>query len=410
MTPAVLSLALLSGAATTLPAASAVATKHIAEQPAWLCKPGIPRNPCNQDLAGSPQRPGPGGAFTMRYPSGQSVTLDAQRVPSDRKERFAAPHRPPVDCFYAYPTVDMLGQNAFRVPEDHVMAVLMAQAARFSANCRIFAPVYRQATFAEHMLGGKEAALARGQADITRAWQHYWQHDNLDPVTHRHRGVVILGHSQGATALTAMMRREIDPKPAVRRHLISAVLLGGDVTTASFRHLPACARNSRRAPMPTGCVVAYSSYAKAPTRKDMFGHTNAPDTHVLCVNPAALLNGVPNQRRQRLDTYMPTRRALNGNPLAPKGSLGLILTGYQVSDADAGYVHRPSALDGQCRLNKTGHSTTSWLQVSGDTAAVTEPGAHSILSGLHVIDFNVAQGDLTRLVRAQSNAWLASRA
>ncbi|MGW1376078.1 DUF3089 domain-containing protein [Streptomyces sp. NPDC002446] len=407
LTPAVLSLALLSGTAAASTSAAAESGNQSADRTAWLCKPGMADNPCNQDLTGNPQRPYSGGSFTMRYPSGQTVTLDAEESPSGRKEAFAGPKKPSVDCFYAYPTVDMLGPNASRASEEQLMAVLLAQAARFSGTCRMFAPVYRQAAFTEILSRDKSAALTRGQADIDSAWRDYWEHDNIDPVTHRRRGVVILGHSQGATALTAMMRRQIDRNPAMRSHLVSAILLGGDVTTASFRNLPACTRTSRRTPVPTGCVVAYSSYAQRPATNDMFGRTTSRKNHVLCVNPAALLNGTPHTRRQPLDAYMPTQRTLNGNLLSPKGSMGTVLTGYRVSDSAAGYLHHPSALQGECHLHESAEGTASWLQISGDTAAFTEPGTKSPLSGLHVIDFNVAQGDLTRLVRAQSTTWQA---
>ncbi|MFE4017392.1 DUF3089 domain-containing protein [Streptomyces sp. NPDC059101] len=407
LTPAVLSLALLSGTAASSAHAAAVPGDHSTDRTAWLCKPGMADNPCNQDVAGSPQRRDSGGSFTMRYPSGQTVTLDAERAPAGHKEAFAGPSKPSVDCFYAYPTVDMLGPNSSRAAEEQLMAVMLAQVARFSGTCRMFVPVYRQAAFTELLSGGKSSALNRGQTDIGSAWRDYWNHDNIDPVSHRHRGVVILGHSQGATALTAMMRREIDPKPAVRRHLVSAILLGGDVTLHSFHHLPPCTRRSPRAALPTGCIVAYSSYAQQPSANDMFGNATSRWNPVLCVNPASLLNGAPDTRRQALDAYMPTQRTLNGNLLSPKGSMGVVLTGYRVPDAAAGYVHHPSALKGECRLQKTAHGTTSWLQISGDTSAFTEPNTKSLLSGLHVVDFNVAQGNLTRLARAQSAIWQA---
>ena len=45
-----------------------------------------------------------------------------------------------------------------------------------------------------------------------------------------HRGFVLIGHSQGSFHLERLIRRRIDDKPALRRRLVSAVLLGGDVT------------------------------------------------------------------------------------------------------------------------------------------------------------------------------------
>ncbi|MGG7382303.1 DUF3089 domain-containing protein, partial [Escherichia coli] len=46
----------------------------------------------------------------------------------------------------------------------------------------------------------------------------------------RHRGFVLIGHSQGAFHLQRLVRREIDRNPGLRRRMVSAVLLGGDVT------------------------------------------------------------------------------------------------------------------------------------------------------------------------------------
>jgi hypothetical protein len=103
--------------------------------------------PCNQDLRGAPQTTAAGAAYTQSYPQGgQRSTLDATRIAADgsaAKEDFAAPESPPVDCFYVYPTVDLLPNPLLQVgslapaPQDTEMAVTLAQAARFSglAGC-----------------------------------------------------------------------------------------------------------------------------------------------------------------------------------------------------------------------------------------------------------------------------------
>ena len=103
------------------------------------------------------------------------------------------------------------------------------------------------------------------------------------------RGVVLIGHSQGAYVLKAPHEARDRPTPAQRRLLVSEILLGGQVLgangtadTGDFKHVPPCASASA-----TGCVIAYSSFdtvAAARTRR--FGRTASTTTHVLCVNPA----------------------------------------------------------------------------------------------------------------------------
>ena len=77
---------------------------------------------------------------------------------------------------------------------------------------------------------------------------------------------MLIGHSQGARTLTALVRKAIDPDPAARAQLVSALLLGGDVTVAagqdvggSFAEVPACREQGQ-----TGCVLAYSIFLDVP--------------------------------------------------------------------------------------------------------------------------------------------------
>ena len=63
-----------------------------------------------------------------------------------------------------------------------------------------------------------DSALA--SADVLDAWKHYIANDNGG------RGVLLIGHSQGASRLVALIKSEIDPNPDLRSRLVSAVLLG----------------------------------------------------------------------------------------------------------------------------------------------------------------------------------------
>ena len=138
----------------------------------------------------------------------------------------------------------------------------------------MFAPVYRQITLAGLLGAVKVTAADRARAyqDVRDAWRDYLRNYNHG------RGVVLIGHSQGSFVLRELVAKEIDPKPKVRKRLISAVLLGGNVTVkkgkdvgGDFKHVRACRSRSQ-----TGCVVAFSTYGEPPPgERDLRPHEGA---------------------------------------------------------------------------------------------------------------------------------------
>ena len=58
---------------------------------------------------------------------------------------------------------------------------------------------------------------------------------------------MLIGHSQGSFVLRSLIAKDVDPKPAVRNQLVSAILMGGNVLVkkgtdigGDFKHIPAC--------------------------------------------------------------------------------------------------------------------------------------------------------------------------
>ena len=91
----------------------------------WLCKPGANPNPC----VGSLQT-------TVIDSSGQSHVEN----PKNAK-------KPPIDCFYVYPTVsDDRASTPISPSTPRRLSIAQYQASRFSQRCRVFAPMYRQLT------------------------------------------------------------------------------------------------------------------------------------------------------------------------------------------------------------------------------------------------------------------------
>ncbi|HYO18440.1 MAG TPA: DUF3089 domain-containing protein, partial [Dermatophilaceae bacterium] len=228
--------------------------------------------------------------------------LDATVIDADGTESlepFEPAADPPVDCFYVYPTVsEATSDNAPLEVTDAEIRTVRAQAARFAESCRLFAPIYRQVTRRGLVSGAftRTPARDRAYADVLSAFNDYLNTDNGG------RLFVLIGHSQGATVLTDLIQREIDGDPRLRSQLLSALLLGGSVTVVpgsdvggSFATIPAC-----RSSVQTGCVVAYVTYAGAPSTTGYFGRSTAT-RQALCVHPGELLG-----RGERLAPYFPT--------------------------------------------------------------------------------------------------------
>jgi hypothetical protein len=340
----------------------------------WLCRPSMSDNPCLSSLA-----------TTVVGPTG-----------SMRVVRATPAANPPVDCFYVYPTVS--GQstvNANLAVDFREREVAIAQAAQFSQACNVYAPVYRQITLSalDHPKRITLANALLAYRSVLSAFRIYLAHYNNG------RGIVFIGHSQGAAILIRLIQREVDPVPALRHRLVSALLLGGNVTVAKgrtlggdFNHIPACT-SSRE----TGCVVAYSSFTTKPRINSQFGRTTSdagvalltprklsPKLRIMCVNPAS-----PSGGTARIEPSLP--------------SLVLaFLPGKRASSVTTPWVAFPNRYTARCESS----GNASWLQISpirrggGFLARLQDP-----VLGLHVLDVNIALDDLLRLVRKEETAY-----
>ncbi len=359
---------LLVGAAggVTLAAVPAGAATPAAAPTVWLCRPGLANNPCTASL-------------TARVVRANGTT---------RLQRTRQPKNPPIDCFYVYPTVSTqstVNANLHIDPQERFVA--RAQASRFSQVCRVYAPMYPQLTVSAIKGAISPQAAVIAYLGVLSAWNNYLAHYN------KGRGVVLIGHSQGASLLIALIKREIDPNASQRHLLVSALLMGGNVTVpvgrtvgGDFAHIPACQSNSQ-----TGCVVAYSTFATPPPADAFFGRvgtsigstvggsvTATAGLQILCTNPADLKGGT-----RPLTPYFPSSA-----PRTP-------------------WVTYPNLYTSSCE--STGGAT--WLQVN-DIAGPRDKrpvvGPSPTLGprwGLHLDDVNLALGNLVAIVHDESVAY-----
>jgi Protein of unknown function (DUF3089) len=366
--------AALAALACALTAGAAQASRH---GTVWLCNPDKPANPCLTSL--------------------ETTVVQTDGATSVEKAKKAV--KAPIDCFYVYPTVsEQKTENANLEIEPQETQVAIDQASRFSQDCKVYAPVYPQITVAA-LNSGKPVspqASLRAYIGVVGAFEEYLERFN------KGRGFVLIGHSQGALLLKQLIKEFIDPNPALRRQLVSAVLLGGNVLVpegalvgGDFKNVPACQHADE-----TGCVIAYSSFLKEPPEEAFFGRENSPllgpgvvnsGKEVVCVNPTLL-----NQTGE-------------AGPLLPYASTtpfpGALGDFQESPTGSTPWVASPGEYTAQCHHE----NGASWLQVNPVGTAVDPPEyVKEELGpdwGLHLYDVNIALGNLVKTVAIQAQAY-----
>jgi hypothetical protein len=370
-----------------VPAAGGDADDGLYDDPAhWVCHPDI------EDVCDS--------------------RLDATVVAADGTltvEPFVPAAEPQVDCFYLYPTISRdPGDNSDLVGdagEEGFAAV--NQVAPLATQCRVFAPLYRQVTLAAlaaRFQGREVDPRARdvALADVTAAWHHYLAIDNDG------RGVVLVGHSQGAGLLNDLIATEIERDPAQLDLLVAAYLAGsgvqvplGEVVGGDFRTVPLCEADDQ-----FGCVLTWASFrSTAPPPDDAFFGDGGDGTEAGCTNPAALGGG----EAELAVRFPASARAsiLSNMGIDPADAPWL---DPEVGAVNTPFVELPGLVSGRC----VAWDGRSWLEVTvhgdpGDPRADDIGGDLTPPWGLHLIDVNLVIGDLQRLVASQSAAWVTAR-
>ncbi|MEA2361176.1 MAG: hypothetical protein QOD71_321 [Thermoleophilaceae bacterium] len=338
----------------------------------WLCKPGKPSDACDVSLS-----------TTNFSPNGKRLGVD----------QIKRPRRPKYDCFYVYPTVsDQKAPTANFDIDPELRSIALFQAARYSSDCRVYAPVYRQVTL-QGILGIAPPTAAdreRAYTDVRSAWRDYLKNYNHG------RGVVIMGHSQGTFVLRQLLTQEIDRSPKVRKRLISAVLLGGNVTVkqgqdtgGDFKKIPACRSRTQ-----FGCVIAFSTFNAVPPADSFFGRTATPGLEVLCTNPAALGGG-----SAKITPIEPSK------PFAPGTTIGAAVAVLGVPTPAVSTAWR--AFPGSYRASCSSTGGADVLRISSIGAAPVFSPSPTPGWGLHLVDANIALGQLVDVVRTQAAAWRA---
>lgn len=344
----------------------------------WLCKPGAEPNPCYESLE-----------TTVTASDGATRVETAKNA---RKAKF--------DCFYVYPTVsEQQTDNANKDIDPQQTAIAEYQASRYSENCNVYAPVYRQVTLKGiNTEGLDQSAVDLAYGDVLEAWREYLKKYNDG------RGVVLIGHSQGTGMLTRLLHDEIEKKASQRKKLITALLLGGNVTVekgertgGSFKRIPACKREDE-----VGCVIAFSTFGETPPPDAIFGTSSGAlvdtgnkdpeDLKVVCTKPS-----VYGATDGELDSLVRT------TPFPGTIGLGLqILYGGPQPTAATPWLVPQDHYSGRCvRQNEANVLLISPIDGARQLNASPTPGW-----GLHLVDANIALGDLVANVAERAQTYL----
>lgn len=365
--------------------AQETAAPDYASESSWLCLPG------RADVCAAPL---------------PTTALDANGYGSNGQARPA--QDPPIDCFYVYPTVSRdPTDNSDLVPGAEEQAVAMVQLGRFATLCRPYAPMYRQVTLAalaRALAAGERRPLASFETaygDVLAAWRRYLEQHNQG------RPFVLVGHSQGSFHLARLLASEIEGRPEAQR-LLSALIIGANVEVpegrlvgGTFQRTPLCTRVGQ-----TGCVVSYVSFRASgpPPEGALFGRAAAPGRTVACTNPASLGRG----RNVPLDSYWYAGPSVtNTQARIAWSSQGTPPTTFLRTE---GLVSAACVNSGQL-----GYLAVTVNADPADPRTDEIPGDVQILGrvqpgwGLHLVDINLAMGDLLRLVEAQRDAFRRRR-
>ncbi len=228
------------------------------------------------------------------------------------------------------------------------------------------------------------------------AWNTYLHKYN------RGRGVVLIGHSQGTYVLRELIHQAIDPRKKVRRQLVSAILLGGNVTAAAgsnvggdFKHIPGCTRAKQ-----IGCVIAFSTF-DAPVPTTRCSAVPPPSTGPACRPPATCS---ARTRRPSAAARPRSPRSSRPQPFAPGTTIGLAtsLVGVRAPTGATTPWFQVQGYTGACDAANNAHV----LQISPVAGAPTLNAVPDATWGLHLVDANIALGNLTDDVAVEAKAWL----
>lgn len=184
------------------------------------------------------------------------------------------------DLFIICPTVDLGtdGHTNMSLADEQIKAnfvgALNMQRGIYDADCRMYAPYYRQATLADYTLPTQEAApyFDLAYSDVRAAFMHYMQHENNG------RPFMLSGFSQGAEMCLRLLK-EFSAADFVQDNMVACYAIGWRFTPQEAEQYPYI-RPAQSAD-DLGTVIMFNSEAAEVTESLMVPQ----GTKSFCINP-----------------------------------------------------------------------------------------------------------------------------
>lgn len=184
----------------------------------------------------------------------------------------------PVDVFFVYPTIyDGESPSNMEIADadlqKRAMGTVVADGSVFTDSANLFAPLYRQMSFA--YLSPDEDVYTNpyfltGADDVVRAFDYYLEHLSDG------RPFILAGHSQGSMALTYLMRKRFND-PALQKRLVAAYLIGYSITPDDLKTYPWFRPATGAAD--TGVIISWNTQSPTATGSPVL------QPGAICINP-----------------------------------------------------------------------------------------------------------------------------
>jgi len=349
----------------------------------WLCRPGLPDNPCARTIE-----------VTDVHPDGGTSVSALPRTPDDAQ----------ADCLYLYPTIDpgLLSPprnlDFAQIDMTAVRDIFAGQGVPFREACAIWAPVYRQTSLSSfEQADTREKGLATAFRDVEAAFDYYLRHAAPG------RPIVIIAHSQGAILMSRLLKQRFEGHPELLRRLVVAVLAGplggffvpaGKLVGGTLQEIPLCSTEEQ-----TGCALTYATFSAKILPNTDYGRVNGgvePGFDTGCTTPPGGPNGAPTRLSGSLFA------SISGvlGALAPQFDYGRIRVRTQL-------VRYADFYTASCEKSTRG---LGYLKVSAaplpgdvrvDPVLYDSATLSSAEVGLHPLDYAFVSGDLLRTVKTR---------
>ncbi len=164
-----------------------------------------------------------------------------------------------IDVFFVHPTTltsnrdtnsnGQIDDAALNSKTDY--SAILYQSSVFNAECRVFAPRYRQAHYNNYFTSDKaraSRAFELAYQDVREAFESYLKYYNNG------RPIIIAAHSQGTTHAARLLKEFFEDK-ILSNKLVCAYLIGMPIPESYFTAIKPCPDSTA-----TGCFVSWRTY------------------------------------------------------------------------------------------------------------------------------------------------------